>query len=359
VLEASGIPGTANTDPGSRSQAIRCLLRGLIGLIHAADKHVDTPDPGSPQMDIEPVTKPALPHTATQASEATIRPERTEKLRQPRATKRAKVEPEVWQDTLTLLCDGDYAVRADYTDALIAYVHSEIPKLGESTDADGVRRIRRLADGPVRQASTLSAALWGDNITRLLNAVHAYVFMLATADSLGHNIATRNASRASSAHADTQSSVHGDNNSASGEQADDSMLQTPSRTPKLGSRSRKTSMTKRILQHVSARSVSSSAAASASDYAHILAILSTLQEQLPVRGLLTGVPMLLALSEAVNVDNAEDPILRERLGTLQEVIARVWLAIGRIWEIPELTQLAIQVGLATTTVSRNTDFVLF
>jgi hypothetical protein len=102
-------------------------------------------------------------------------------------------------------------------------------------------------------------------------------------------------------------------------------------------------MTRRMIQHVPARKLGSSAAASASDYAHILAILMTLHEQLPVRSLLTGVPMLLALSEAISVEDTTDPILLQRVGALQEVIARVWLTLGRTWDIPELSQLATKV----------------
>jgi hypothetical protein len=331
ILEANGGSSQSSLDDGARSQAIRCLLHGLVGLIRTADKPVETNNPFGPTIITE---KPSMTHNMTQASEATIKP------RIMNRTRRTRVEAEVWQDTLTLLCDGDYGVRSDYIDSLVAYLATEISKDGEATDADGVRRIRRLADGPTRQASNISAAIWGDPVTRLLNSVHAYLYMLATAEALGHNQGVRTPSRSSRSVTDTQSSGHRD--SVDGDTTEGSLRTTP-QASRVNSRSRKTSITKRILQHAAPKPLSAATAASASDYVHILSALNVIHEQLPVRGLLTGVPMLLALSEAAKVEDSSDVLLTQRVAAVREIVARAWLTLGRIWEKPELTQLATQV----------------
>lgn len=346
ALEVNGGPSQRRLDDGARSQALRCLLHGLVGLIRTADKPVEAHENFSPIISAKTpvIEKPSLTHNATQASEAlTIK---AEKPKPTRRARRTKVEAEVWQDTLTLLCDGDYGVRSDYTDSLIAYLTSEISKDGEATDVDGVRRIRRLADGPTRQASTLSAVVWGDPVVRLLSAVHAYLYMLATAESLGHNQGVRTPrtpSRSSRSAVDSQSSEPRD--SVDGETLESSNAQSTPQPSRITTRPRKTSMTQRILQHASPRALSASTAASASDYGHILLVINAIHEQLPVRGLLTGVPMLLALSEATKVEEATDAMLLQRISMLREVVGRAWLTLGRVWEKPELIELANTVSI--------------
>lgn len=328
VIEANGVPGKQRGDDGgSRSQALRCLLIGLVGLMQAADKHTYTHEAvvNNDTIKVDENGKPILPHVATEALH-------------PRPSRRAKVPSEIWQDTLTLLCDGDYAVRADYAAALIAFLNTEISKDGEETDGDGVRRIRPLASSPTRQASNISAALWGDPVTRCLNGVHAYLYMLAVSETLGHNQGRRPSSSGRSIAGDTPapSVAHGD------ESVNGHVTVEAPPSSSVPTRARKVSMGHRMLQHIP-RELGSSAAASASDYGHILAILSTLHQQLPVRGLLTGIPMLLALDAATKVNGVTEAESGQRVRTMKEVLARVWLAIGHVWECPEVSQLATKV----------------
>ncbi|KAI6130397.1 hypothetical protein EDD16DRAFT_1882443 [Pisolithus croceorrhizus] len=119
----------------SRSQAIRCLLAGLLGLMFVSDGHRGTV------------------------------------LRQPSDTfawvsQRTKVSGDIWHDTLT-----------DYAQALVTYLRCEIPKV----DVDRVRRSRDLAGGS-------SFMLFGDSATRSLHTIHAYLFLLATSSYLGSSL---------------------------------------------------------------------------------------------------------------------------------------------------------------------------
>jgi hypothetical protein len=94
--------------------------------------------------------------------------------------------------------------------------------------------------------------------------------------------------------------------------------------------------------------VAKTASASASDYAHILAILSALHQQMPVRGLLTGVPMLLALEAAVKASEIDDPVSAQRTQAIRETIARVWTVVAKTWDCPELLEIAQNVRFLRT-----------
>jgi hypothetical protein len=84
--------------------------------------------------------------------------------------------------------------------------------------------------------------------------------------------------------------------------------------------------------------------ATASDYRNILSILTRIHEQLPVRGLLTGVPFLLALSSAIEAGDIVDSAWRGRIWVIREVISRAWLIMGKTWDSRELVEMAEKVG---------------
>ncbi|KAH9938265.1 uncharacterized protein B0H18DRAFT_966299 [Fomitopsis serialis] len=142
MVESNGLPAAMKADgERSRSQALRCLLASLLGLMHAADLHESAREDatGSPTEVHVAGTSPNLPSTSKpDPRDVHIRPSR-----------RTKIAPEVWHDTLILLCDRDYAVRADYA----------TPKLGDHTDAEGSKRRRSLAEGPTDQAHTTTAIM--------------------------------------------------------------------------------------------------------------------------------------------------------------------------------------------------------
>jgi len=86
--------------------------------------------------------------------------------------------------------------------------------------------------------------------------------------------------------------------------------------------------------------------ATASDYRNIASILARIHEHLPVRGLLTGVPFLVALSSVARVDDSTDPGSLGRVWAIREVISKTWLILGRTWDCSELIELAERVSVA-------------
>ncbi|KAF7301808.1 Cellular morphogenesis-related protein [Mycena indigotica] len=251
-------------------------------------------------------------------------------------TKRTRVPPDIWQDTLSILCETDYAVRADYALGLIFYLENEIPTVGETSEGDGVKKIRHLIESPFHHNADVRILVQsGDFGTKFLNAIQAYVYALATSSSLGlssgvsssgNSIANgpATAEPEGTATEESEGNVQGNGRRSIGSQAP---------------RARKVSVMHRLLDRSPSRA-SGGAAATLSDYSHILSILNTIHEQFPVRGLLTGVPMLLALDKQTEAHDGDDFATTTRKNATKMVIARVWAAIGRIWGSTDLINIA-------------------
>ncbi|OCH92881.1 hypothetical protein OBBRIDRAFT_772486 [Obba rivulosa] len=334
LVETNGISGVGklNREKG-RVQAVRCLLAGLLGLIHAADTH-EPPKDGTQDGETSSKvgTSSTLPAPDSATHDVHLRPSR-----------RTRVSPETWQETLTLLCDIEYPVRADYSAALISYLQSEIPKLGHYADAEeGVKR-RPLEEGPSRQANTMQALVYGDSTTKLLNALHAYLYALATSSTLGLHSGSPGPTPERSF-----------TSNASGEKDGRASRESPQsrerRSATLSSRARKTSIIMRVLQQAPARlTLPVSVSATLSDYGNILGVLQAVQEHLPVRGLLTGVPMLLALERAVESEGTSPPPHVFR--TIKEVVIRAWITIGKVWKCSEVVEAAEKVIATSSTTN--------
>ena len=358
-----------------RTQAIRSLLAGLLGLVQAADvqsaKHTGEID--------GPKTSGISTALLNQKDEA----EHGHKRVHP--SRRTKISPEVWQDTLTLLCDGDYAVRADYAQALVSYINFEIPRKGDHTGPDGIKRAS-LTEGPAKQTKTATAIMYGDSLTRFLNALHAYLYALATAASLGIGTGAQNSVSPSptpsqndipadhdtpaalalsaeinvipptpleSSHKlivtdDTEKNgeedekkeeaVQPETNGNGNGRVEEPNRDSPSHSEPQSRRStiagtrvtRHTSGMQRLLDSLpTGPQYKESSSATLSDYGHILSILVAVHEHLPVRALLTSAPMLLALDDASKQYREREP---QRYNALQEVLARVWLTVGKVWD---------------------------
>ena len=379
TIESRSKPGFSNK---GRTQAIRSLLAGLLGLVQAADvqsaKHTGEID-GSKMPGVSTVL-------LNQKDEAEHGYKRVHPSR------RTKISPEVWQDTLTLLCDGDYAIRADYAQALASYIDFEIPRKGDHAGPDGTKRGGSLGEGPAKQARTAAAIVYGDSVTRFLNALHAYVYALATSASLGTGTGTQNS--VSPSPTPSQNNIPADQNTlvVSAHDAEINVipptpmgsshkLVTTSRAERDGEEDEKKEETDkpeqngnsngkgeennkdspshsepqsrrstiagaRGLRHVSGMQrlldwfpggpqPEKSSSATLSDYGHILNILVAVHEHLPVRALLTSVPMLLALDEASKGFREREP---QRYNVLQEVLTRVWLVVGKKWDCTPIVE---------------------
>lgn len=382
TIESRIKPGVCSN---GRTQAIRCLLAGLLGLVQAADvqssKHTGEID-GSKTSGVSTVL-------LNQKDEA----EHGHKRVHP--SRRTKISPEVWQDTLTLLCDGDYAVRADYAQALVSYINFEIPRKGDHTGPDGTKRGTSLDEGPAKQAKTVAAIMYGDSLTRFLSALHAYVYALATTASLGIGTGAQNSVSPSPTPSQNEAPAdrnmpavpipnaeikvfpptpiesshklvvtdHTEENSGEGEKGEEkekpetngngkveeTNRDSPShsepqsrRSTIAGARgSRHVSGMQRLLDWLPAGPQSQEASSAClSDYGHILNIMVAIHEHLPVRALLTSVPMLMALDNASKGYREREP---QRYNALQEVLARVWLTLGKIWDCAPILEGAGQV----------------
>ncbi|KII95247.1 hypothetical protein PLICRDRAFT_207863 [Plicaturopsis crispa FD-325 SS-3] len=338
LLEVQGF-GRGTSDK-CRTQAIRCLLAGLLGLMQAADQH-----------DAKSLEADEKEHKRATGSISSILEGGSKAAEHAAAsTGRSRVSPDTWQETMSLVCDGDFAVRSDYADVLLAYIKDEIPKRGDFTDSDGVKRVKPLAEGPLQHAATTSLLVHGDSTTRSLHAMHAYMYVLATSSSLGLDSISNSmpSSREEPNTVDNNVEINvlpatplAENapTEAAGNRDSPPQSQRQGRRSVALPRSRKVSTVQRLLDHVPPQ-ISASATASASDYAYITMVLTAVHENLPARGLLTGVPMLLALDGATRFDASEDPATLHRLRAVKEVIARVWLAIGQVWACTELADMA-------------------
>ncbi|KAI0068810.1 hypothetical protein BV25DRAFT_1844547 [Artomyces pyxidatus] len=342
TVECNGIPARERerfANDRSRNQALRSLLAGLVGLIRAPGRNEankehshnvsHSPRPGLDGSNAN--SGPSSPGGASSLVDTPVRISVEHADAPPRVAKRAKVQPETWQDTLNLLCAESYAVRSECARALIFYLESEISKRGEYTDDDGVRRLRPLTAGPVQHAGNMIAMLYGDDSTRFLHAVHVYLYALATAPSLGASSSSSSPSR----------SANGEDQDGTADGRD-----SPSRShgrPSLSIpiRSRKQSMAQQLLEHIPSR-LSSSAlpSATASDYRNITSVLTTMHEHLPVRELLAGVPFLMALDSVASVGEAPEAEILARALIIKEVVARVWLTLGKIWDSSDIIALA-------------------
>lgn len=303
----------------SRSSAIRCLLDGLVGLVLAANENDST--------------------MTLQEDKDSNDADTTKKLRasDERASRRTKVPPDIWQDTLSLLCDNDPQVRKSCSNALIYYIAQEMPKHGEN-DIAGAKPMRRIADTFRHNLGAIPSI--GDTGSKFLNSVHAYVYILATSPTLGIS--------SSSASQKLSQSLIKDRSPGLPDQdyhdlRDNDNLSLPSNnrrsfTLQHGPKARKDSLVLRLLEGAPTR-YTTSAKASEEDYAHILKILSTIQAQIPLHGLLTGMPMLLALNAALDTEENDIGLLH-RIVTVKTVISHVFLKIGQVWKIQELVNIA-------------------
>ena len=334
TVEIHGPPSLEKDDYNKRrSQAIRCLLAGLSGLILVADAAKrDGRDKGT-----------MSPESSFLLSSGTSSPSS-------QVPQRRRVSGEIWYETLNLLCDGDYAVRSDYAHTLVTYLRQEFAKRGDSGSA---RRPRQMTEenSPI-QVNNISLMLFGDPGTRSLHAIHAYLYMLATSSSLG-SVADPSPSPAYSLNGDrasvgVSSTAPSTDPSGQSMEATELMASRPSSSRRSAGtviRSRKASNTQRLLECTSQK-VSSATLASLSDHALILHVLTAIHEEVPIRGLLTGIPMLLSLDAASQIKDESDLCVRQRAKVLKEVIARVWLVIGQVWECAELMKLAESVRVA-------------
>ena len=101
-----------------------------------------------------------------------------------------------------------------------------------------------------------------------------------------------------------------------------------------GLRDKKTSLICRYVKRAPSH-LSTSPAASFRDIQDALRVLRIVQEQVPTRGLLAGIPMFLALQRTFKSSD-ENPTLIKWIFALDELLARLWFSIGTVRNAPEV-----------------------
>ena len=298
-----------------RSSAIRCLLQGLLGLIRTANT----------TESLEPVTKQS---------------EASRKARDESISRRTKVPPDVWQDTLSLLCDSDSTVRNECSAALIYYIVEEMPKHGENNDI--LKHARKSGDNSPRHIQIAHAfPRMTDTGSKFLNALYAYVYIVATSPALGVP------SNALSIQVpDEPSTIIVEDDPGNPRTSNDNSSNSQSNNRRSltnvhGPRTRKESLVLQLLDKTPSR-LTTSAQASEQDYANLLKILTTVQVQLPIRGLLVGLPMILALDAVARTPDCDSPAMQQIIA-IRTIIAHVWLTIGQVWTVHAVIALAEKV----------------
>lgn len=339
------IPAADKSRPEILRVLLHCIL-GVLRVVHAAD---DRDAQRNPPAQVVSADKGKGPQVGT-----------PEQAPQPlAASRRNPVAPQVWQETLPLLCESTYAVRAVYARALLLFLQRELPR-ENSTNRPG----------------HLAA-------TRFSNALHAAIYTLAMSACLGAAAPADDspaASHPASPVRTTHSPLLPPTGRDSPPKGDSFNLTgpTPSDTPPTGAAngthtppkaqsqpqkrrtSRRVSLPlNRLNSSTSTPLVSFDNVATPLDFGYIVKILNALHEAIPGVALMTGGPMLLALdAEAATElvrrqgDGRGGAWVLERKRGVRETVGIMWRNVGRWLNISMVEELADKVSWAVPTVIR-------
>ena len=378
--------GRGGSEPG-REQGMRCLLAALRGLLRTADRHENTSISASVAINGGADVAEKMPVSPLKEAPSMLDADGSVRnVVSSKPSRRTRVSPEIWQDTLALLCEGDFGVRADYARALVRFIRAEVPKEPFAVHFD--TGMERSGDTVVDKALSILSArratpglITADPTSRFLNALHASVFTLATSSALGLSSSPTGSTHSSSqqfapppapnllsaAPTGTPSATERTDSfatkrqkhSPSASQADQIQLQAPRSRHSISlntPRSRRLSVPLSLLDPGSSSGYSP--AATPSDYSHLVNILVSVHERLPGRALLTGVPMLLALDATILQQmDGHDEHATEKRRAVQELLARVWDVIGKVWECEEVLAVVQKVNVVYA-VSTHAYFIV-
>jgi hypothetical protein len=327
----------------NRSEAIRCLVSCLVGLIKATELNkgrITGHNRALPKDESAPTEKGKWRASVDGATSD------AEKLAVTTSSgRRNPISPEVWQESLAALCESSYGVRAMYARTLEMYIRTEMSPEPYGAE-DGIPDDQPI--NRVHPAALMSKvgrqSQFSDATYRFLNALHAAAYTLAVSSALGlSSDQTSGTSQASSSQglAPTPINVIPATPVDTPRKEFPPPVTTEETSKRASSRGRNISGALALLDPTLGPS-SGFRPPSPSDFAHLLTILCAVHERLPTRGLFAGVPMLLALDQATssiadsdNVNNAKG-----RKQATREVIARTWITIGKMWECNEVVEVA-------------------
>ena len=319
----------------NRPEILRVLIYCIIGLMNTAST-ADTVNARSSLQQQQQITsvdkgKRALLHTASET------PRRD-------SGRRNFISLTIWQETLPLLCEATYPIRAAYSQALLLFLKNEMVKERQSPQTADIHLIR------------------------FCNALHSGLYTLAMSSCLGtagsEPSSTSIRGSADVMSAERQRSPSKVNNEASSEPKtgdkgvsfiidDSGTTVTPTASAGGSTPPRKNSKTPRRASLPLTRLVSSTVLASYEnvatphDLAAILEILNTLHEMVPIAALVTAVPMLLALDHDAGLELVRRPgderagsWILERKRLIREILGHTWLQIGERWSTVNIVRIA-------------------
>ena len=330
IEELSGRIAQIPQSDTNRQEILRVLVYCILGVMNvssAAEKAETAHQLERIASNASKVDKGKSPQTDTPATARR------------RTGRRSPITPQVWQETLPLLCESTFAVRIAYARALLLYIINELPR---------------------ESAKDLSRP--GDlSLHRFCNALHASIYTLAMSSCLGAGSpapSVETSAQASPHNATTETLPPDNADQARGPSSASLTPRDPNgKSPKgvsfpaqlSTSVGRRTPPKLRIPRRVSLplNRVNSAAVlshfenvATPFDFAAIIEILKELHAAAPLAALTTGSPMMLALDRDAGVelvrrqgDGRAGAWVMERKRAIRETILAVWRKIAVAWGV--------------------------
>jgi hypothetical protein len=354
-------------------EVIRVMIACMVNLMLSSEPTLGTPLPPSSRADTSEHLSLA-PSKGKGPSNSRINTPDVNGgpiLVQGRTSRRNPVSPEIWQDTLPLLCEATYAVRAEYGRALVLFLKQEFPAsvriLANGNDSENGIHLRQARLGAIRFLHALDATIYTLAISnRLGYAGPARMSVPSVGPVIQETAPTPIYDSPRTISPDTTKSVGTPiravptprpQGKRAGEEEDSPTPPTllARRSSKLVSlpfhRMNHTPFSGAISEDISGDTERApTAVATAQDYLALSVILSTVLHELPLEGISTIVPMLIAIDRDAGQILIPTPgvktnaFLAERRRACKEVVCCAWKEIAAHYSLLELSNTIDQVS---------------
>ncbi|KAK6910623.1 hypothetical protein I203_104655 [Kwoniella mangroviensis CBS 8507] len=365
-----------NINDKHRSEIIRVLINCIIGVMITADQgDLKLSNGGSSSNNDSVEVSGGGGGKGKSKSTIPLTPSISENQNTPslqrihnKSSRRNSISPEVWQETLPLLCESDYAVRITYARALLLFLETELPR-GSSTNNNksgsdsSIYRFCHalnasiytllmsncLGAGVVDEQSTLPSPEVGTITPSLVPDQHTINTADEQPQKSGKDERDRNGSVSGKEKekgvsfnliSPTPNSASGNGNSpASGNVTPTGKKGNtrPTRRPSLP--------LNRLQSYVTLNSFDN--VATPLDFSCALTILKEIFEIQPIPSLITSVPMLLALDKDAGNELTRRPNdgrngswVLERKRAIRELVCMVWKVVGEKWGVGQIQDIA-------------------
>lgn len=297
-----------------------------------------------------------------------------------RAGRRNPISPEIWQDTLPLLCEATYAVRAEYARALVLYLQREFPAsvrvLTNGMGSEHSIHLKQARLGAIRFLHAMNATLYTLAISnRLGYAGPAQISAPAVAPIIQETAPTPFSDSPQATTPNTAKSINTPVRAVPSPQpqnhSSNSSVQEDRPPPLIARRSSKlvslpvhrmngVAFGDTITEHVLADDKNEAkVVATPGDYLALSSIIDTTLQALPIHSSIVVIPMLIAIdNDAGRIlvprpnenDEDDDYFSMQRRRACKEVVCSAWQEIATHYSISELSNTVDQVGLLPKTM---------